>query len=129
MSILKVPATERSPEIDFDFAVNRFIIRGESYPENVVDFYGPIIERLEAHLNSLNGAQLVVIISLIYFNSSSAKVLMGLFEKLDEAAAAGNDIMIEWHYEEDDDNLKELGVEFGEDLEHARFKMVATAAA
>lgn len=121
MDTIKIEATDRSPEIDFDFGANKFLVKGESYPEDVSAFFGDVLEKLGEHLESQDGAEVGFGFELIYFNSSTAKVLMGLFETLDEAAQAGNKVIITWRYEEDDDNMEELGEEFGEDLEHAEF--------
>ena len=120
---INIAATDRSPEIDFDFATNTFEIKGESYPEDVSAFYGPILDSLDKHLESLDGAKVRFGFELIYFNSSTAKVLMGLFETLDEATEDGNEVLITWTYEKDDDTMEELGEEFAEDLEHAKFEM------
>ncbi len=125
MATIKIAATDRSPEVDFDFGANRFLIRGESYPEDVTEFYAGPIGQLEAHLTELSGAEIMFDFDLVYFNSSSAKVLIGLFEKLDEVAAAGNRVTVNWFHEDDDDNMKELGEEFGEDLETAVFRLVS----
>ena len=94
MDNIKITATDRSPEIDFDFENNIFLIQDESYPEDVPAFYGPILDRLEEHLESLNGAIVRIGLELIYFNSSTAKVLMGLFETLDEVTEDGNEVLI-----------------------------------
>lgn len=123
MENIKIEATTRSPEIDFDFGANKFLIKGESYPEDVATFYGLVIDQLEEHLSSLDTAEVSFDIELIYFNSSSAKVLMGLFDTLDEVAKAGNRVTITWTYDEDDDNMQEMGEEFSEDLEHAQFRL------
>ena len=48
---------------------------------------------------------------------------MGLFDTLDEVAKAGNRVTITWTYDEDDDNMQEMGEEFSEDLEHAQFRL------
>lgn len=125
MDALTIEKTERSPEIYFDFDNNQYAIRGESYPEDVNEFYGPVMEKLEAHLNQLDGASVEFTFELIYFNSSSAKILMGLFELLDETAENGNRVHVTWTYEEDDDNMEELGEEFCEDLEHATYTLNA----
>lgn len=125
MSIISIAATERSPELDFNFEKNTFKIKGESYPEDVTEFYGEALKALEAHLEGLDGGTVDFTFELIYFNSSSAKILMSLFDMLEEAAEEGNTVNIEWIYEADDDNMEELGEEFGEDLEAANFKMKA----
>ena len=82
-----------------------------------------MIDQLEEHLSSLDTAEVSFDIELIYFNSSSAKVLMGLFDTLDEVAKAGNRVTITWTYDEDDDNMQEMGEVFSEDLEHAQFRL------
>lgn len=125
MDNITIAATDRSPELNFNFAENSFFIKGESYPEDVTEFYGTSLKALESHLESLEDATVNFTFELIYFNSSSAKVLMSLFDMLEEAAEEGNTVNIEWIYEQDDDNMEELGEEFGEDLEEANFKMKA----
>ncbi|MBT6096209.1 MAG: DUF1987 domain-containing protein [Rhodospirillaceae bacterium] len=123
MENIKIKATDRSPEIDFDFAANVFTIRGESYPEDVTAFYGEVIDNLETHLEGLDGGSIVFNFELIYFNSSTAKVLMGLFDTLEETAEGEVDVTVNWYYDEEDDTMEELGEEFAEDLENATFNM------
>lgn len=127
MEKLHLEASERSPEIDFDFIGNVFTIRGESYPEDVPQFFGPVIQKLHSHFQSLQNADITFNFDLVYFNSTSAKIFMGLFETLEETAGNGNRVVVNWYYEEDDDNMEELGQEFGEDLENAKFNMIAKA--
>jgi hypothetical protein len=116
-------ASDRSPEIDFDFPNHHLRIRGESYPEDVNAFYGPVLEALESYLRELGGRACRVDFELLYFNSSSAKAIMTLLERLDDAAARGASIAIYWHYDEEDDTMAELGEEFSEDIEHAAFHL------
>ncbi len=123
MDNIKIEATERTPEIDFNFEKATFTIKKESYPEDITDFFGPVIQALKAWLESQDGTNIVFNFELIYFNSSSAKVLMDLFDMLDEAATA-NKVTVNWIYEAEDDNMEELGEDFGEDLERATFNMV-----
>ena len=125
MNNIQIEATERSPEIDFNFAENNFSMRGESYPEDVSEFFGEIMKQFYEYVADLVNAEITFTFELIYFNSSTAKVLMGLFDRLDEIAEEGNKVIINWYFEEDDDNMEELGEEFGEDLEHAEFNLVS----
>ena len=121
MDTIKIDATDRSPEIEFKFDDNSFLIKGESYPEDVTAFYGPLIGQLEEYLTGIHGASVHFTFELIYFNSSTAKVLMGLFDALDETAKNSNDVLVTWIYQEGDDNMEEMGEEFGEDLKNAKF--------
>jgi beta-galactosidase/beta-glucuronidase len=60
---------------------------------------------------------------LIYLNSSSAKAVMMLMDKLDAAAAKCASVDVYWYYDKEDDTMQELGEEFGEDLENAKFHL------
>lgn len=123
MQKLWLEATERTPEIAFDFAANTYAIRGESYPEDVSALYGPVLEQLEAHLTTVDTGTVEFNFELIYFNSSSAKILMRLFDLLEETAERGAEVSINWYYDEEDDTMEELGEEFAEDLAHVRFSI------
>jgi len=120
MENIIIEASERAPGVVFDFSNNTFSLTGESYPEDVTAFYGGILESLEEHFSNQTGASIQFTFDLIYFNSSTAKVVMGLFDMLDETAEK-NDVTVIWNFEEDDDNMEEMGEEFGEDLESAKF--------
>lgn len=121
MNDLKINATNRSPAISFEFSEHRLTISGESYPEDVTEFYDPVLEALSTYLQGLGQEVCRFDFELIYFNSSSAKMIMTLMEMLDEAAERGANVEVHWFYDEEDDTMEELGGEFGEDLEHAKF--------
>ena len=38
----EIPATARTPAVTFDFAENHLKLAGESYPEDVTEFYKPV---------------------------------------------------------------------------------------
>ncbi len=126
MNNIKIDSTERSPEIEFDFVNNSFLIAGESYPEDISSLYGPVIASLEKYLESQKQTEITFNFKLIYFNSSSARVIMGLFDLLDKSAE-NNSVIINWYFEEDDDTMEELGEEFSEDLVNAVFNLLPTA--
>lgn len=126
MPSLHLAATDRSPEVDFDFGENRLRLRGESYPEDVSALYGPILDALDGYLGGLgSGDACQLNFELVYFNSSSAKAIMTLLEKLDAAAGRGVAVTITWRYDAEDETMQELGEDFGEDVEHAQFRLEA----
>ena len=104
----------------------RLRLRGKSYPEDAATFYGPVFEALDDYLREHRDCAFEF--ELVYFNSSSAKAIMSLLERLDEAARRGK-VTINWYYDEEDDTMRELGEEFGEDLEHAAFHVKKRPAA
>jgi hypothetical protein len=123
MENLEIAATDRTPAVSFDFSHHHLRIKGESYPEDVSTFYHPIFEALDTYLADMGDARCRFDFELLYFNSSSAKAIMMLMEKLDEAAKDGASVEVHWYYDEEDDTMQELGEEFGEDLEHAVFHL------
>jgi hypothetical protein len=120
---LDIEATSRTPSVVFDFAAHRLKIAGESYPEDVTEFYGPVFAALDGYLGRLGSGSCRFDFELIYLNSSSAKAVMMLMDKLDAAAKRGASVDVYWHYDREDDTMQELGEEFGEDLEHAKFHL------
>ena len=53
MQNLVIPASTRTPAIDFDFGKNHLKLSGESYPEDVTEFYNPVFSSLDAYLATL----------------------------------------------------------------------------
>ncbi len=123
MDNLEIKATSRTPEVFFDFNNNRLKMSGESYPEDAMEFYNPIFGALDAYLGKLGNRNCRFDFELFYFNSSSAKAIMMLMDKLDEAARNGWAVEVCWYYDAEDDTMEELGEEFGEDLNHAKFTL------
>ena len=116
MEPLFIAASPTSPEIDFRFDQHTLSIKGESYPENAAAFYGPLIARVQAYLDSCTDAAITVHVSLAYFNSSSTKMLFTFFEALNNAAMAGNQVRLNWYHDEDDDTILEFGQELQDDF-------------
>ena len=121
MAKFVVEPTDRSPAVYFDFDNRSLKISGESYPEDVIAFYHPVFRALDQFLDDQNTNDVRFDFELVYFNSGSAKAIMMIMEKLDDAARNGTDVQVHWYYDQADDTMEELGGEFGEDLEHAQF--------
>ena len=120
-------ATSDSPEIDFRFDTHELSIKGESYPENAAAFYGEIVKQLQAYLAQLPaGAALTANVALIYFNSSSTKMLFNLFDTLNEAAERGVRVVLNWHHDPEDDTIEEFGRELHDDFAALEFHDLPT---
>ena len=127
MKNLRMAATERTPEIDFDFAGGEFSLRGTSYAENSAQFFQPALDSLAKYLSEPDPA-VSFTFELTYVNSASAQLVWRLFDLLDEAAGKGHRVSITWIYDEDDENMEELGTMFAEDLENVKVDFRPTAA-
>ena len=46
-----------------------------------------------------------------YFNSTSAKYILDVFKTLGSLQSKGAEVRVKWHYEEDDEDMLEVGQE------------------
>jgi len=121
----EIQATPRTPFLMLNTKSYRIVLEGESYPEDTKKFYDEPMSTVHKFLGMDHPENVVSQFKLKYFNSSSAKVLLDLFLVIEEAAVRGNKMTIEWHFIKDDDNMRELGEEFSEELNQAEFKLVS----
>ena len=111
-----IEPTVNSPGVVLDPADNIFEFSGESRPENVRSFYMPILEWMEqfsAECSARKGktGPLEFSFNFEYFNSTSAKYILDVFKVIHSIHETGATITVRWHYEEDDEDMYEVGVE------------------
>ena len=123
MNAIQIPATTRTPAVDFDFDSGQFSMCGESYPEDVRAFYDEPVRQFVNWLTT-SDTPICFDFRLVYFNSSTAGILMGLIDQIEEVALDGRVCHIRWHHSAEDDNIRELREEFGNDLRATRFELV-----
>jgi len=118
MEKLTIEPTLNSPRVLLDPENNQFEFSGESRPENVRNFYMPVLEWLEKYASEVleNGfpkgaASPVFNFYFEYFNSTSAKYILDIFKTLGKIDPHGKDLLIKWSYEEDDEDMLEVGME------------------
>ncbi len=115
MEKLTLAPTLNTPGVDFDPVGNRFELKGESRPENVRNFYLPILDWLEKFAAEISGkdgnTSLDFSFNFEYFNSTSAKYILDIFKILNSINGNGNTVKVTWHYEEDDEDMYEVGME------------------
>ncbi len=124
MENIYLAATRTTPEIRLDSAKHILEIRGESYPENTAGFYVPILDWIEEYVGNLKLQQVAVNMEIIYFNSSSSKVLMDLFDIFSAATKKGKAITVNWIYDMENENALMAGEEFQEDFESLEFHLI-----
>lgn len=122
MKTLQIKQTKSSPEINLNPQTHTHIIKGESYPENTIQFYSPVLDWINVYLSQIDDSEIVFNIELIYFNSSSSKILLDIFDALDETQ--NNKIIVNWIHDKDDEAMQEYGEEFEEDIKHIKFRII-----
>ena len=113
MDVIKIMGTDDTPSITLDAGNNVFEISGRSLPEDVAAFYNPIIEWMEKY-NQSPLTKTVFNFKLVYFNTASSKMLLDILMKLEELHNAGKEVIVKWHFSEDDEDMKEAGEEYAD---------------
>ena len=122
MDNYKIEGSPKTPSISFDLASGVLEIKGRSIPENSIEFYKPLVDALDVY--SKNPKKLTrVNIHLEYFNTSSSKCILDIFKKLESIKNAGNEVNINWYYEEDDEDMLEAGEDY-QAIIKVPFKMI-----
>jgi len=122
MEELNIEGTPKTPTIRFDTNSGEMLIKGRSIPENSIEFYKPLTDALDAYTESPQG-ETKVNIQLEYFNTSSSKCILDVFKKLEKINSGDSKVTINWHYEEDDEDMLEAGEDY-EAIINVPFKMI-----
>ncbi|MCI1822215.1 MAG: DUF1987 domain-containing protein [Megasphaera sp.] len=115
MENLIIEQTKSTPYIFFCAETGKLRIEGESYPENVIKFYTPVLEWLHDYF-IMNVKDMVLEFKIIYFNSSTSKVFLTIFDLLEQKASTGCNITVKWICDKDNDVAIECGEEFQEEI-------------
>jgi hypothetical protein len=121
---LFIEKTQSTPSVHFSAQSNLLRVAGESFPENSAKFYSPVIGWLREYLPALGAQPAIAEFEIIYFNSSTSKVFLTIFEMLEEAVKNGKDITVNWICDEKNETAIECGDEFKEDLTELPFHIV-----
>jgi hypothetical protein len=110
---MKIPQAKNTPLIITED--NTLQLIGESYPENAIVFYAPIIDWVKNKISEQK--EIKLIFKLNYFNTTSSKIIIDIFWLLDEYEKNNkNSVNIEWYHEEENIDIKESGEDFASDL-------------
>lgn len=116
MEPLTLKGTDESPEIVMDKSANIFKIEGKSMPEDVREFYKPLLHWLDAYCQSPNN-DTTLVFRMDYFNSASSKQILEVLYRLQNLFKKGYKVQVEWHYMIDDEDMEDAGLAFSGILE------------
>lgn len=116
MEPLRIAHTKSTPSVHFDPESTVLAIAGESYPEDSHQFFGPMVDWVDAFLSGAVG-RVTVRVDLTYMNTSSTKYMIDILDRLERAHLAGWKITVEWNYDEDNEREIDTIEELKEDFE------------
>ena len=115
--------TKASPYVLIDEDKGYMRFEGESYLEDIFEFFSEINDWLEKYLSS-DFTELTFDCAMEYFNSSTTKVLYNMLRYMD-SHAQGKKVVVNWIVaDEDDDMLIECGEDYQEEMDHLEFHII-----
>lgn len=103
MNSLRIEATRNTPTVEFK-ENGHLIIEGRAFSEDPRKFFQPLLEwcqRIESKEVSFE-------VKLDYLNTSSTKMMKEIIKTIDANSHIENKD-IKWYYEEDDEDMLEVG--------------------
>jgi len=116
MQAIKIKGTDDTPNVILDKENGIFEISGRSLPEDVAAFYEPILNWLDEYAEDPLD-KTVFNFKLEYFNTASSKLLLDVLLKLEDMYDDGKDVLVRWHYPDDDEDMEEAGEEYADIVE------------
>ena len=131
MENLFIEGTELTPKVDFDLTTGVLEISGVSRPEDVLVFFDIPLDWIKTLILAIGEDPsmarqmhpLKLLFNMSYYNTSSSKYLIQLLKALKKVMDHGIPLVVEWHYEEGDDKMKEDGEDLAEIVD-MRFEYV-----
>jgi hypothetical protein len=123
MEILKIESSEDNPRIVLDRESNILEISGRSLPEDVNTFYEPMMSWIEEYAKDPLDTT-VFNFKLTYFNTASSKIILDILTQFEEMIEEGHQVLVRWHYPEEDEDMMEAGEEYSEMVD-VPFEMVS----
>ena len=121
MNSLKIEATTFTPEINFDVENNKLSFLKVSKPANAITFYKPVFDFIDnfekTQVKSKVVQELVIDFKFDYFNTATAKVIYELLNKFSKIKKQGVEVIINWFYDPEDEDLLEEGEIMAEALD------------
>ena len=122
MELINIEGTPKTPTVNMNPETGVVGIKGRSIPENSIEFYKPIVDWLEEY-GKTPQPKTVLNVQLEYFNTSSSKCILDVFKKFEVIKKDNNEVIINWYYEEDDEDMLEAGEDY-ESIIKVPFKMI-----
>jgi hypothetical protein len=115
MEKIVLEPTSETPKVILDRDNNVFEFSGNSLPEDVVNFYNPILSWFDQYAITPN-KRTEIKFNLEYYNTSSSKMILKILEVFKSIHRKGFDVEVHWHYMEDDEDMIEAGEDYSENV-------------
>jgi len=107
MKNLTLEKTPQTPQIYLQ-TTGELLIKGISTPQNVQKFYQQVFDWLTEFKNT-NPKSVNLTLEIEYLNTSSSRIFVELLVLIKSFKDVGSDLSITWRYEEEDEDIYDLG--------------------
>jgi len=98
------------PTVDFFAETGICQITGESYLEDTVEFYEPLLKWI-TEFTEIEDKPITLNIKLTYYNTSTARSILEILDILNTYKEEGGEVTVNWFYNPDEDTDTEEEVE------------------
>ncbi|MCB9223960.1 MAG: DUF1987 domain-containing protein [Crocinitomicaceae bacterium] len=118
----KIDGQRRSLLVDLNTESGVFLFAGVSLPENTNAFFEPVLDELNTYLQNPKD-KTVINFYIEYLNTSSALYLRRIILACEDALG-GDKLDVNWHYEKDDDDIRDFGIDFRDVFKHVKINLI-----
>ncbi len=111
------------PELLIDQEKCYIKIDGSSYPEDVIEVYGDFLLDL-AHLKVAPSDEFTCDFRFDILSSTSMRILHEIFTLFEDFLEMGKVVTINWYYDPDDEDMRDVGHTFSEIL-NLKFNIIS----
>lgn len=109
--ILHITETDRTPGVDFNAITGVLSISGRSIHRDPIKFYRQLLDWMDRYIEQ-PCHHTTFTANFDYLNSPSLSCISQVFMKLKSLTEHGHLVTVQWHFTEDDDEMKTLGEEY-----------------
>lgn len=108
----RIEGNSQRPTVIIDQDSGVIELSGSSIMENPMDVFIPVFDKIAQYMERPQ-KETTVNFKLVYFNTSSSKLLLDLIQKLEIIhETRKSNVQVRWFYLEDDENMMEIGEDF-----------------
>ena len=94
------------PTVNFNSKSGICELSGESFLEDTVEFYKPVVNWIENYIETIK-SPIAFIIKLSYFNTSTSRSILDILNILKDYEDEGGEVIINWHFDQNDIDMEE----------------------
>ncbi len=106
---IEIKGNLNMPDVSFNASTGKLVIEGRSILENTTRFYKPLLDWIDKYCEE-PAENTELHLKLEYFNTSTSKYLLSIFEKIDELYNGGDDVILYWY--SSDEDMEDLGKDY-----------------